>query len=140
MSDRESFAERKYVKYVEDDGGKVHKLQKDRGWPDRLTATPNGLGMFYLEFKKKNKMARKLQQHMHKQIKEMGYVIFVTDSLEEAVAIYEEFKRLSAARLSEKVNIVPSSQSISRTIPSTRTGKNDHIIDSVQDTEGEGDS
>jgi len=140
MSDRESFAERKFRTYVEKDGGECVKMAQKKGWPDRITLPPVPMGIIWIEFKKKGLKAAKIQAHVHKRLKELGHAVFIADSYEQAVQVYEEYKRIYNARLHEGVDQVPTEESVLRTIPSARIGQDDDSVVSVQDSKEEKNS
>lgn len=141
MSDRESFGERKFRKYVEDDGGECVKMAQKKGWPDRIILPANcPMGIIWIEFKKKGLKAAKIQAHVHKRLKELGHAVFVADSYEQAIQVYEEYKRIYNARLHGSVDQVPIKESSSRVISRTRIGQDNDSIVSVQDTEEEKNS
>jgi len=140
MSDRESFSERKFRKYVEDDGGECIKIAQKKGWPDRLTLPPIPMGVLWIEFKKKGLKAKKIQAHVHDRLKELGHAVFVADSLEEAIKVYEEYKRIYNARLHGGVDQVPAKESSSRVVASPRIGQDDDSVVSVQNSKEEKNS
>ena len=128
MSDKEVFIENKFVKYVNDDGGETIKLIKKKGWPDRIVLPPVPMGILWIEFKRPKFSAKKIQEHVHKKLKELGHVIAVCHSYEQAVEIYEEYKRLCSSRVPAGSDKVSSFQTGSRSVPGSRTGKDyDHV-------------
>jgi Holliday junction resolvase len=105
---RETAAERKFVKHVEEDGNVAIKLNLHgrRGWPDRLVVIENGR-CFFLEFKRKGvkigkRKGEKLQLYIHKELMEKGHAIYSVDDCEEAIKIYEKEKALAAKMESAK--------------------------------------
>jgi len=140
MSARESFIERKFRLYVEKDDGECIKIAQKKGYPDRLILPPVPMGILWIEFKRKGLSAGKLQKHVHKKLKELGHAVFVADTYEQAIEIYEEYKRIYNARLHGGVNKVSSEEVSERIIACSRIGKDDDSIVSVQDPEEEKDS
>jgi len=57
-----------------------------RGWPDRLFLPYGGKPVF-IEFKRVNEQSRKLQDHIHGQLRKRGYEVNVCDSLGVATSI-----------------------------------------------------
>jgi len=101
MKDLENKAENKFAKRVEEDDYVALKLNLHgrRGWPDRLVLLtfPH---FFFLEFKREGEEARKLQKYIHKILRGLGYGVWTVDTYEEALEIYERFKK--KARRKEK--------------------------------------
>lgn len=93
MAGPEAKIERKYVKYVNEDGGWATKgsVRNNRAWPDRPTYTPNG-GHFFIEFKAPGKKPTPLQYKIHDNLRAGGHRVYVVDNYEEAIQIYEEEK------------------------------------------------
>lgn len=56
------------------------------GLPDRLIIGPNRL-VFFFEFKRRGKKARKIQKYIHEIIRGFGFNVYVCDDLEEAKSI-----------------------------------------------------
>ena len=80
-------------KEVETMGGKCVKLtsQLHRGLPDRLCLMPYGL-TFFVEVKSAGRKPTKLQLAVHRELRELGFQVFVVDSvpsLEKAVALMD---------------------------------------------------
>ena len=78
---------------VESRGGKAVKLtsQLHRGLPDRLILMQGGLA-FFVEVKTTGKRPTKLQQAVHRDLRTLGFQVFVVDStasLEKAVALID---------------------------------------------------
>jgi hypothetical protein len=60
------------------------KLDTNAGWPDRLFLLPRGVPAF-IEFKRPQKKARKLQQHRIQTLQRLGYHADVFDDAEAAI-------------------------------------------------------
>ena len=88
---RESSIERRFVEYVEDEGGVAIKITKRIGYPDRLVLLPEGR-KFFIEFKRPGEKPRKIQLHVHKELERLGHGVYVCDNYEEALEIYEKEK------------------------------------------------
>ena len=78
---------------VEARGGKAIKLtsQLHRGLPDRLILMQGGLA-FFVEVKTTGKRPTKLQQAVHRDLRTLGFQVFVVDStasLEKTVALID---------------------------------------------------
>lgn len=83
----ESADERKFVALVESEGNVALKVLR-RGWPDRLIQLEYGYS-FYIEFKRKGKKPRKLQEHFQKQIRKKKIHVYTCDTYAQALEIYE---------------------------------------------------
>lgn len=90
MIDPEIKAENAYVKTVEEDGAICLKmnLRGRCGYPDRLTIYPEG--SFFIEFKRIDTDLEPLQEHIHEQLRELGYGVFTAHTYEEAIEIYKK--------------------------------------------------
>ena len=51
---------------------KLVKIQGNRGWPDRILLVPGG-AMMFLEFKREGAPLRPLQEHILKELQQMGF-------------------------------------------------------------------
>ena len=58
------------------------KIQKVRGWPDRLLLTPNGKALF-LELKRSGQSLRPLQAHFIAVLTQMGHPAQMVNSVEQ---------------------------------------------------------
>lgn len=58
------------------------KIQKIRGWPDRLLLTPNGKALF-LELKRPGQSLRPLQAHFIAVLNQMGHPARMVNSVEQ---------------------------------------------------------
>ena len=101
MRPLESSVERRLVRML-DGAGFVHvklNLQGRRGWPDRLVLIPGGRPWF-VELKRPGGRTRKLQDHVHAQLKKIKYEVRVYDDASEAFnAIERENQRRLGACL-----------------------------------------
>ena len=87
---KESDIENKFVTWAVSKGLMAIKLNISgrRGLPDRLILGHNGKALF-IEFKKPNAKATKLQIYMHKMLADRGFKVFVLESFEDAEHICE---------------------------------------------------
>ena len=78
----EKTLEMKLRKAIEQRGGMAVKLtsQLHRGLPDRLILMPEGLS-FFAEVKTTGKQPTKLQVSVHRDLRKLGFQVFVVDSL-----------------------------------------------------------
>lgn len=88
--DSEKWLERTLTDRVAQSGGLALKYASSTtvGFPDRLLLWPNGVAM-WAEIKSRGKRPTAMQQHRIRQLREMGFKVWVVDSeavLEEAVA------------------------------------------------------
>lgn len=84
----EKVMERKLVKWIKDAGGKCIKLssQFDRGLPDRMILLPGG-HLFYCELKSTGKKPTQFQTIVHKELKALGFRVYVVDNSEDLSAM-----------------------------------------------------
>lgn len=84
----EKVLERKLVKWIKDAGGKCIKLssQFNRGLPDRMILLPGG-HMFYCELKSTGKNPTQFQTIVHKELKALGFRVYVVDNSEDLSAM-----------------------------------------------------
>lgn len=87
----EKVFERTLSKYVEDIGGMAVKLLSQflRGLPDRMFLLKGGQVVF-VEFKSAGKKPTKIQEYVHKKLRELEFHVLVVDSVET----YENAKEL----------------------------------------------
>lgn len=87
----EKVFERTLSKYVDDIGGMAVKLLSQflRGLPDRMFLLKGGIVIF-VEFKSTGKKPTKIQEYIHKRIRDLGFSVLVVDSVET----YEKAKDL----------------------------------------------
>ena len=87
----EKVFERTLSKYVDDIGGMAVKLLSQflRGLPDRMFLLKGGIVIF-VEFKSTRKKPTKIQEYIHKRIRDLGFPVLVVDSVET----YEKAKSI----------------------------------------------
>lgn len=87
----EKVFERTLSKYVDDAGGMAVKLLSQflRGLPDRMFLLKGGIVIF-VEFKSTGKKPTKIQEYIHKKLRELEFHVLVVDSVET----YENAKEL----------------------------------------------
>lgn len=61
------------------------------GWPDRIILLPDGK-IGFVELKAPGRKARVLQEHRHKQIRELGFPVFLLDSTEQIGGVIHEIQ------------------------------------------------
>ena len=83
LAESEKVLERKLVKWVKEAGGKCVKLssQFNTGLPDRMILLPKG-HVFYCELKSTGKKPTKIQELIHKEIRALGFNVYVVDNTE----------------------------------------------------------
>lgn len=88
---REREIEEQLVKAVKAEGGICPKLicPGMNGMPDRLVLLP-GCRIGFVEVKAPGKKPRPLQLRRHKQLRQLGFMVFVLDSPEQIPGIIEE--------------------------------------------------
>lgn len=89
--DSEKYLERKLKEIVEKKcQGLCLKLssQDFTGLPDRLCLLLPGVA-FFVEVKSKGKKPRKIQEHVHKRLRDLGFQVYVVDSMEKLNSIKE---------------------------------------------------
>ena len=88
---RERQVEQKLVKAVHAIGGICPKLVSPGmdGMPDRLVLLP-GCRMAFVEVKAPGESPRPLQTHRHRQLRTLGFPVFVLDDPEKVPWILEE--------------------------------------------------
>lgn len=81
---REKFVEQKLVKAVKERGGLAPKFTSPGfdGFPDRIVLLPNGR-MAFVEMKAPGQKPRPLQQLRIRQLKALGFRVYVVDGIEE---------------------------------------------------------
>lgn len=65
------------------------KSANNRGLPDRIFITPDGV-VFFIEFKRRKKGARAQQKLVIDEMRDYNAKVFVTDDLDEAKAIIDD--------------------------------------------------
>ena len=88
---REKQIEQKLVKAVRDAGGICPKWVSPGmdGVPDRMVLLPNGR-IGFVEVKAPGESPRPLQSHRHRQLRALGFPVFVLDDEEKIPWILEE--------------------------------------------------
>ena len=83
IKESEKTLEAKLRKGVEKRGGMCIKLlsQLHRGLPDRMALLPYG-AIYFVELKSTGKNPTLLQKHCHKQLTDLGQMVFVIDNSE----------------------------------------------------------
>ena len=83
--------EQKLVKAVKKEGGLCLKFVSPGmdGMPDRLILMPGGR-MAFVELKAPGKKPRLLQLRRHKQLRQLGFLVFVLDSSKQIPGIIKE--------------------------------------------------
>lgn len=86
---REKYIEQQLTKEVKIRGGLCEKWNSGTsGWPDRIVLLPDGKAGF-VEVKAPGEEPRALQAHRHKQLRALGYRIFVLDHPEQIGGILD---------------------------------------------------
>ena len=79
LNKHESIIEKKLVQEVKKRGGLCEKwISGTSGWPDRIVILPAGK-IGFVEVKAPGKEPRPLQVHRHKQLRALGYKVYVLD-------------------------------------------------------------
>ena len=88
---RERDIEGRLVKMVKDLGGICPKMISPsyNGMPDRMVLLP-GCRIGFVEVKASGKIPRPLQKHRHRQLRALGFPVFVLDDPEQIPWILEE--------------------------------------------------
>lgn len=88
---REKEIEQALVKAVKARGGMCPKLTSPGtdGMPDRIVLLPQGR-MSFVEVKAPGKKPRFLQVHRHEELRNLGFPVFVLDSLDQIKEILDE--------------------------------------------------
>lgn len=88
---REKEIEQALVKAVKARGGMCPKLTSPGtdGMPDRIVLLPQGR-MSFVEVKAPGKKPRPLQVHRHEELRNLGFPVFVLDSLDQIKEILDE--------------------------------------------------
>ena len=88
---REREIEEQLVKAVKAEGGICPKLicPGMNGMPDRLVLLP-GCRIGFVEVKAPGKKPRPLQLRRHKQLRQLGFMVFVLDSPEQIPGVIKE--------------------------------------------------
>lgn len=79
LNKRESFIEKKLVQEVKKRGGLCEKwISGTSGWPDRIVIFPESK-IGFVEVKAPGKEPRPLQLYRHRQLRDLGYKVYVLD-------------------------------------------------------------
>ncbi|MEG0579383.1 MAG: VRR-NUC domain-containing protein [Niameybacter sp.] len=91
----EKVIERKLVDNVKANKGLCIKLLSVHflGLPDRMVLLPKGQ-VFFAEIKTTGEKPRKIQLHVHKMIRELGFNVYVIDKLEQIEEILPLYTNL----------------------------------------------
>ncbi len=90
---REKFIEQKLVKAVKESGGICPKLISPGtdGMPDRMILMPEGR-IGFVEVKSQGKKPRQLQIKRIRQLRKLGFMVFVLDGTEQIGGIIDEIR------------------------------------------------
>lgn len=89
---REKYIEQQLTKAAKKRGGLCEKWNSGTsGWPDRIVLLPDGKFGF-VEVKAPGEEPRVLQLHRHKQLRALGYKVFVLDSPGQIGGILDEIQ------------------------------------------------
>ena len=85
--------ENKFVKEINLMGGKAFKFSPVGydGMPDRLVLIPGGRVAF-VELKRPGQKPRMLQEMRHRMLRELGFKVYVLDSMEKIGGIIDEIR------------------------------------------------
>ena len=91
ITEKEKALERKLVKEAKDRGGWCLKLlsQFVNGLTDRLLLLPGGQILF-VELKTTGEKPRRIQEVMHKRLRDLGFEVYVVDSSEKIKALFND--------------------------------------------------
>lgn len=87
----EHIIENKYCDYVEQNNCASFKFELRRSDPDQMTMLGNGYH-FFIEFKRKGEQPGTLQIIRHQELRELGYAVYCTSSLKDAIKIFDSEK------------------------------------------------
>lgn len=86
---REKNIEQQLVKETKRRGGLCEKWNAGTvGWPDRIVLLPDGK-VGFVEVKVPGEKPRPIQYHRHKQLRQLGYKVFVLDHPEQIGGILD---------------------------------------------------
>lgn len=92
---REKQIEQKLKQAVEKRGGLCEKWTSgSSGWPDRLCLLPDGKAGF-VEVKATGKKPRPLQLKRHRQLRRLGFPVYVLDEMEKIGGILDGIQEAS---------------------------------------------
>ena len=83
-SNSEKYIEKKFCERIKGMGGfPIKLLSTITGLPDRLCLLPGGC-LFFAELKSTKKQAEERQKLIHRQLRALGFRVYVIDNLDEA--------------------------------------------------------
>ncbi len=89
---REKIIEKKLASAVKKRGGLCEKWNSGTsGWPDRIIIFPDGK-IGFVEVKAPGEKPRPLQIHRHKQLRSLGFLVYVLDSIDQIGGILDEIQ------------------------------------------------
>ncbi len=90
---REREIEQKFTQAVKKRGGLALKFISPGydGMPDRLALLPEGK-MGFVEVKAPGKVPRPLQRHRHRQLRELGFRVYVLDDMSQIGGIIDDIQ------------------------------------------------
>ena len=93
MTMREKYIEAKLVRTVKSAGGMAPKFVSPGldGMPDRLVLLPN-CKVAFVEVKAPGAKPRPLQLKRHRQLRALGFMVFVLDDMEQIGGIIDEIR------------------------------------------------
>ena len=92
QSSSEKYIEKKFCEAIKRMGGfPVKLLSNITGLPDRLCLLPGGC-LFFVELKSTGLKAEARQKIVHRQLRELGFSVYVIDTMEEANRILKLYK------------------------------------------------
>ena len=92
ISMREKQIEQELVREVKRRGGFCEKWNSGTaGWPDRIILLHDGK-IGFVEVKAPGKVPRKLQLHRHKQLRRLGFHVYVLDETEQIGGIIDDIQ------------------------------------------------
>jgi hypothetical protein len=90
---RESVIEQKCKAIAEKHKCFLLKVEKRKGWPDRMLLAPNGQ-MAWVEFKRPGEAPTKMQEHIHDLLRQMNFRVYVAENYSEFLSIVTSLKAL----------------------------------------------
>jgi len=69
------------------------KIEKRKGWPDRMLLAPNGQ-MAWMEFKRPGEAPTKMQEHIHQELRRMNFRVYVVENYSEFLSTVTYLKGL----------------------------------------------
>ena len=95
---REKIIEQKLVKFVKSVGGLALKFVSPgtTGVPDRLILLP-GARLAFVEVKAPGQKPRTLQLHRHDQLRNLGFKVFILDSVDQIKPLLENISPIESA-------------------------------------------